>query len=65
MTGGNVYLSSHKQMMDRVKLLTASKNAGNTSNALKKEMWNIVDRLHMDGKISKKKHHAFVKKNII
>ena len=63
--GGNIHFSSHNQMMERLKILTASRLAGNSSVAIRNEIWNLIDRLRKDDKISSDQYNAYVKKHRI
>ena len=53
MEGEGLHFSTHGQMLERLKVLTASRNAGNNSIHVRNEIWNILDRLHNDNKISR------------
>ena len=61
--GGNIHYSSHDQMLERLKVLTASRQAGNNSIAVRNEIWSLIDRLHKDNKISKDQYDAYVRKH--
>ena len=45
-SGGKIHFSSHEQMLERLKVLTASRQAGNDSISMCNEIWNILDRLY-------------------
>ena len=63
--GGTIIYSDPKDLMKRLTLLTGSKRAGNTSIALRNEMWQIIDYLLKQGVISKEQYDKFVRTQLM
>ena len=60
--GGNVYFTSIEQMMQRLKLLSASRRSGNNSAAIRNEIWNIINHLHRNSHITKDQYDRYIRK---
>ncbi|KAL9980406.1 hypothetical protein ACROYT_G008994 [Oculina patagonica] len=63
--GGAIIYSDPNDLMKRLTLLTGSKRAGNTSIALRNEMWQIIDYLLKQGVIAKAQYDKFVRTQLI
>ena len=63
--GGAIIYSDPKDLMKRLTLLTGSRRAGNTSIALRNEMWQIIDYLLKQGVIAKAQYEKFVKTHLM
>ncbi|KAL9987251.1 hypothetical protein ACROYT_G001527 [Oculina patagonica] len=63
--GGAIIYSDPNDLMKRLTLLTGSKRAGNTSIALRNEMWQIIDYLLKQGVIAKTQYDKFVRTQLI
>ncbi|KAL9952815.1 hypothetical protein ACROYT_G040126 [Oculina patagonica] len=63
--GGAIIYSNPNDLMKRLTLLTGSKRAGNTSIALRNEMWQIIDYLLKQGVIAKTQYDKFVRTQLI
>ena len=59
--GGQIYYTSPKDLMKRLNLLTGTRVAGNTNISLRNEIWEILDHLLKNEKISKKQYDAYIK----
>ena len=57
--------SDPKDLMKRLTLLTGSRRAGNTSIAIRNEMWQIIDYLLKQGVITKPQYEKFVKTHLM
>ena len=61
--GGRIrYYNNDNELMDRLEMLTASKKAGNTSNTVYNEAYNIIEKLKTNGKINDNQYKAYVEK---
>ena len=60
--GGQIYYTSPEDLMKRLTLLTGTRIAGNTNISLRNEMWEILDHLLKNEKISKKLYDAYIQK---
>ena len=63
--GGAIINSDPKDLMKRLTLLTGSRRAGNTSIALRNEMWQIIDYLLKQGVIAKAQYDKFVRTQLM
>lgn len=63
--GGTMIYSDPNDLMKRLTLLTGSKRAGNTSIALRNEMWQIIDYLLKQGVIAKTQYDKFVRTQLM
>ena len=63
--GGAIIYSDQKDLMKRLTLLTGSRRAGNTSIALRNEMWQIIDYLLKHGVIAKAQYDKFVRTQLM
>ena len=63
--GGAIIYSDPKDLMKRLTLLTGSRRAGNTSIALRNEMWQIIDYLLKQGVIAKAQYDKFVRTQLM
>ena len=63
--GGMIYYTKPKELMDRLRLLTGSRRAGNTSIQIRNEVWEIIDKLLSLGIITKTKHDTYVKNHLV
>ena len=63
--GGAIIYSDPKDLMKRLTLLTGSRRAGNTSIALRNEMWQIIDYLLKQGVIVKAQYDKFVRTQLM
>ena len=60
--GGQIYYTSPEDLMKRLTLLTGTRVAGNTNLELRNEMWEILDHLLKNEKISKKLYDSYIQK---
>ena len=60
-SGGQIYYTSPEDLMKRLTLLTGTRAAGNTNIELRNEIWEILDHLLKNEKISKKQYDAYIK----
>ena len=65
LSGGMIYYTSPKELVDRLRLLTGSRRAGNTNIQLRNEVWEIIDKLLSLGLMTKKYHDAYVKNHLM
>ena len=63
-SGGQIYYTSPKDLMKRLNLLTGTRVAGNTNISLRNEIWEILDHLLKNEKISKKQYDVYIKKHL-
>ena len=60
--GGQIYYTSPEDLMKRLTLLTGTRIAGNTNISLRNEIWEILDHLLKNEKISKKLYDVYIQK---
>ena len=60
--GGQIYYTSPEDLMKRLELLTGSRLAGNTNISHRNEIWEILDHLLKNEKISKKQYDVYIQK---
>ena len=60
LVGGQIIYSDPQDLMKRLTLLTGSRRAGNTSIALRNEVWQIIDKLLKKGIITKAQYDSYV-----
>lgn len=63
--GGAILYSEPKDLMKRLTLLTGSRKAGNTSFALRNEIWQIINHLLKQGIIIKPQYEKFIKAHLM
>ena len=63
-SGGQIYYTSPEDLMNRLTLLTGTRAAGNTNIELRNEIWEILDHLLKNEKISKKQYDTYIQKNL-
>ena len=61
-SGGQIYYTSPEDLMKKLTLLTGTRVAGNTNIELRNEIWEILDHLLKNEKISKKQYDAYIQK---
>ena len=62
MRGGQIYYTSPEDLMKRLSLLTGTRLAGNTNISHRNEIWEILDHLLKNEKISKKDYDTYIQK---
>ena len=62
--GGQIYYTSPEDLMKRLTLLTGTRVAGNTNISLRNEIWEILDHLLKNEKISKQEYDAYIKRHL-
>lgn len=63
-SSGQIYYTSPEDLMKRLTLLTGTRAAGNTNIELRNEIWEILDHLLKNEKISKKQYDTYIQKNL-
>ena len=62
LTGGQIYYTSPEDLLKRLELLTGSRLAGNTNISHRNEIWEILDHLLKNEKITKKQYDVYIQK---
>ena len=65
LSGGMIYYTNPKELIDRLGLLTGSRMAANTSFQIRNEVWEIINKLVSLGIITKTDHDTYVKNHLV